>query len=114
MPMPIRHQRRGLAASLLRVPQRTVCTKVLARNYGKFLAPLNAKKARGLDILNDPLWNKGTAFTIAERDRLGIKGLLPPVVKSIEQQRDGFLQTMREKDDPVEKNLMLRALHDRN
>ena len=57
MPMAwIRHQRRGLAASVLRVPRRMVCTRVLARNYGKFLAPLNAKKARGLDILNDPLW----------------------------------------------------------
>ena len=65
-------------------------------------APLNAKKARGLDILNDPLWNKGTAFSVPERDRLGLKGLLPPVIKTIEEQRDGFLRKMRELKDPVD------------
>lgn len=89
-------------------------TLVSGPDRARFLAPLNAKKARGVDILNDPLWNKGTAFTMAERDRLGLKGLLPPVVKTIDAQRDGFLRTMRAKDDPVEQNLMLRALHDRN
>ena len=87
-----------------------------ARKYSRpqVQPPLNAKKARGLDILNDPLWNKGTAFSVAERDRLGLKGLLPPVVKTIEEQRDGFLRKMREQRDPVDQNLLLRGLHDRN
>ena len=87
-----------------------------ARKYSRpqVQPPLNAKKARGLDILNDPLWNKGTAFSVAERDRLGLKGLLPPVVKTIEEQRDGFLRKMREQRDPVDQNLLLWGLHDRN
>ena len=52
--------------------------------------------------MNDPLWNKGTAFSVPERDRLGLKGLLPPVIKTIEEQRDGFLRKMRELKDPVD------------
>jgi len=88
------------------------CTPSIVRSRGR--APLNAKKVRGVDVLHDPLWNKGTAFTNAERDRLGLKGLLPPVVRTIEEQRDNFLRTLRGKDDPIDKNLLLRALHDRN
>ena len=38
----------------------------------------------GIEILNDARINKGTAFSERERDRLGIRGLLPPVVFSIE------------------------------
>ncbi|KAJ2998017.1 Malic enzyme [Globomyces sp. JEL0801] len=41
---------------------------------------------RGLDVLKDPLLNKGTAFTIAERERLRIRGLLPPRVQTMRQQ----------------------------
>jgi len=79
-----------------------------------FLAPLNAKKARGVDILNDPLWNKGTAFSMTERHRLGLQGLLPPVVSTLEEQRDDFLRKMRSKEDPIEQNLLLLQLHDQN
>jgi len=100
-----------LSAAWRRSPRRTLVTDA-AR--WRFLAPLNAKKARGVDILNDPLWNKGTAFSISERDRLGVKGLLPPVVKGIKEQRDGFLETLRAKEDPIDKNLLLQSLHNRN
>lgn len=77
--------------------------------------PLNPKKQKGVDILHDPLWNKGSAFTEAERDRLGLRGLLPPVVQTIEDQSERFLERMRsEGDDPMAKNLMLQGLHNRN
>lgn len=80
----------------------------------KYLSPLNAKKTKGIEILQDPLWNKGSAFTGEERERLGIRGLLPPVVKTLEQQRDGFLRRLAAEPDDLHKNLMLQGLHDRN
>ncbi|KAJ6955055.1 NAD-dependent malic enzyme 62 kDa isoform [Populus alba x Populus x berolinensis] len=45
---------------------------------------------RSLDILHDPWFNKGTAFSMTERDRLDIRGLLPPNVMSSEQQIQRF------------------------
>lgn len=40
----------------------------------------------GVDILHDPVTNKGTSFTRDERERLGLRGLLPPRISSMEQQ----------------------------
>ena len=77
----------------------------------KYLSPLNAKKTKGIEILQDPLWNKGSAFTGEERERLGIRGLLPPVVKTLEQQRDGFLRRLAAEPDDLHKNLMLQVLY---
>ncbi|CAL5397885.1 unnamed protein product [Camellia sinensis] len=45
---------------------------------------------RGTDILHDPWFNKDTGFPLTERDRLGLRGLLPPRVISFEQQYDRF------------------------
>ena len=45
---------------------------------------------RGLDILQDPWFNKGTAFSMTERDRLDLRGLLPPNVMTWKQQIDRF------------------------
>ena len=42
--------------------------------------------ARGLDVLDDPQLNRGTAFTADERDHLGLHGLLPCAVETIEEQ----------------------------
>ena len=47
---------------------------------------------RGLKRLRDPLLNKGTAFTMEERDALGLRGMLPPYVSTLDEQvaeRDG-------------------------
>jgi hypothetical protein len=43
-------------------------------------------KSRGMDVLNDPILNKGTGFTQEERDYLGLNGLLPTHVSSVDEQ----------------------------
>eukprot|EP00966_Prymnesium_polylepis_P281369 6501714-Prymnesium_polylepis.1 len=64
---------------------------------------------KGIDIMNDPLWNKGAGFTTVERQRLGLQGLLPPVVKTLCEQRDDFMKLLREREDPLDKNHTLQA-----
>jgi malate dehydrogenase (oxaloacetate-decarboxylating)(NADP+) len=68
----------------------------------------------GIAMLQDPALNKGTAFTEAERDRLHLRGLLPPHVSSQEQQLGRVLENFRRKSSDLEKYINLRALHDRN
>jgi malate dehydrogenase (oxaloacetate-decarboxylating)(NADP+) len=69
---------------------------------------------RGLALLRDPLLNKGTAFTEAERDALGLRGLLPAHMLSIEEQANRVLENLRRLPDDLEKYVALNALHDRN
>jgi len=70
--------------------------------------------ARGLQVLRDPLLNKGTAFTEKERYKLGLRGLLPPRVHSQEEQAERFLAHLRALPNDLEKFIDLNALHDRN
>ncbi|KAK4786817.1 hypothetical protein SAY86_010650 [Trapa natans] len=79
---------------------------------------------RGADILHDPWFNKDTGFPLTERDRLGLRGLLPPRVISFEQQYARFMESYQS----LEKNTqgqpdsivslakwrILNRLHDRN
>ena len=70
--------------------------------------------ARGLAVLNSPLLNKGTAFTAEERRSLGLTGLLPPEISTLETQvMRAYLQYER-LPDALSKNIYLTALHDRN
>lgn len=69
---------------------------------------------RGMSLLQDPLRNKGTAFTEVERDALGLRGLLPPHIHTQDEQMARFLENMRNIADPLEKFVALSALHDRN
>jgi len=70
--------------------------------------------ARGVDVLRDPAINKGTAFTDAERDALGLHGLLPPNVSTLEAQVGRVLENFRRKATTLEKYIDLAGLHDRN
>lgn len=65
-------------------------------------------------LLADPLLNKGTAFTDAERDALGLRGLLPPRVFTLEEQVKRTLMAVRRKTDPLEKYIYLVGLQNRN
>ncbi len=73
-----------------------------------------APAPRGMGLLQDPVLNKGTAFTEAERDAFGIRGLLPPHVCTQEQQVARVLENFRRKTSDLEKYINLTALHDRN
>ena len=69
---------------------------------------------RGMDLLNHPGLNKGTAFTEEERSKLGLHGLLPPHVESLEEQAVRAYEAYKRKDDGLERHIYLRALQDTN
>ncbi len=69
---------------------------------------------RGVRLLHDPIRNKGTAFTEEERDRLGLRGLLPPRVFSQDEQVMRVLDNLNRKSSDLERYIYLVALQDRN
>lgn len=71
-------------------------------------------KSRGLEVLNSPQLNKGTAFTAEERKSLGLTGLIPPEISNLETQVKGAYVQYERLPDALSKNIYLTALHDRN
>ena len=69
---------------------------------------------RGSKLLETPCLNKGTAFTDGERTALGLHGLLPPQVESLDQQVVRAYEAYRRKADDLERHIYLRALQDTN
>ncbi|MCT9931824.1 NAD-dependent malic enzyme [Planotetraspora sp. A-T 1434] len=70
--------------------------------------------ARGMDVLRDPVLNKGTAFTPEERAELGLDSLLPPVVMGLDEQARLAYGQYRAQPTNLRRNVYLTALHDRN
>ncbi len=70
--------------------------------------------ARGRDVLDRPLLNKGTAFSMTEREALGLAGLLPSAVETIEEQVKRAYAQYLQKTDDLSKNIFLASLHDSN
>jgi malate dehydrogenase (oxaloacetate-decarboxylating)(NADP+) len=68
----------------------------------------------GIDVLRDPLTNRGTAFTAEERQRLGVTGHVPARVETIEEQGARALASLRTKPTPIEKFVYLAALQNEN
>jgi malate dehydrogenase (oxaloacetate-decarboxylating)(NADP+) len=68
----------------------------------------------GSALLKEPALNKGTAFTHEERDRLGLRGLLPPRVHSLEEQAERVLENIRRKPNNLERYIFMISLQDRN
>ena len=66
------------------------------------------------DILNNPFLNKGTAFTLEERKELGLIGLLPPYVQTIEEQAAQTYAQMEIKANDLEKRLFLMEIFNTN
>jgi malate dehydrogenase (oxaloacetate-decarboxylating) len=69
---------------------------------------------RGENVLRDPLLNKGTAFTAEERASLGLEGLLPWAVTTLEEQVRRAYRQYRAQPTDLLKNVYLTAVHDRN
>jgi malate dehydrogenase (oxaloacetate-decarboxylating) len=65
-------------------------------------------------VLEDPIQDRGTAFTEEERDALGLTGRLPSAVLTLEQQARRAYQQMRRQGDDLAKNIYMEQLHDRN
>jgi len=75
---------------------------------------LERSRPSGAEILNVPILNKGTAFTDEERSALGLHGLLPPQVETLDQQMTRAYEAYSRKSDDLERHIYLRALQDAN
>src|ERR1700741_5093694 len=69
---------------------------------------------RGIEVLNSPNINKGTAFTEEEREQLGLVGLLPDSVEDIDRQLERVLGHLKEKPTALERYIYLIGLCDRS
>jgi malic enzyme len=69
---------------------------------------------RGARLLQEPMFNKGTAFTEEERQAFGLKGLLPDGVSTIEEQEARAYANIMKKEDPLERYIGVMSLQDRN
>ncbi len=75
---------------------------------------MNNHTPLGFDVLNNPKLNKGTAFTQAERETLGLTGLLPSTITSQQVQITRVLDNLRRKDSNIERYIFLFSLLGRN
>ncbi len=73
-----------------------------------------AVQMSGLDLLHEPLLNKGDAFTLEERTTFGLTGLLPEAVMSLEEQVQRAYQQYQQQPDDPRKNIFLNMLQDTN
>jgi len=73
-----------------------------------------ANGLRGMHLLDCALLNKGTAFSSRERTELGLHGLLPPQVETLDEQLGRAYEAFQRKDDDLERHIYLRALQDTN
>ena len=69
---------------------------------------------KGMELLHNPLLNKGTAFTADERKQLQLEGLLPPFVMTQEEQKIKVLASVRVQATDLDKYIYLTSLQDRN
>ena len=75
---------------------------------------IGGKIMKSREILNNPFLNKGTAFTMEERKKLGLIGLLPPYVQTIEEQAAQTYAHMEKKESMLEKRLFLMEIFNTN
>ncbi|CZQ83501.1 NAD-dependent malic enzyme [Trichococcus ilyis] len=71
-------------------------------------------KTNGKDLLRQPFLNKGTAFTLEERAELGLDGLLPTAVRTLEEQSEIVYAQLGQLDDAYSKQKHLMGIYDQN
>lgn len=76
--------------------------------------PMLSVPYRGAQLLAQPMYTKGSAFTHDERRTFGLDGMLPHAVSTLELQRKRMVDNIGRKSDPLEKYIGLAALQDRN
>ncbi|KAJ7553937.1 hypothetical protein O6H91_06G119300 [Diphasiastrum complanatum] len=76
--------------------------------------PWTRAVASGVELLRDPRYNKGTAFTEVERDNHYLRGLLPPAYISQDLQEKRVLANIRSYEDPLQKYIAMMDLSERN
>ena len=69
---------------------------------------------KGAELLDNPVLNKGTAFTEAERERYGLEGLLPPSIETLDRQLERVMGHLEQKSSNLERYIYLVGLCDRN
>ncbi len=72
------------------------------------------RPGKGVEWLHDPVFSKGTAFSEAERDALGLRGLLPPHIHTMEEQVMRVMANFHSKPNDLERYVQLVSLQDRN
>ena len=73
-----------------------MASKNFTEGVGPDGTPFVQIHSRGLAVLDDPQVNRGTAFTTAERDHLGLHGLLPSALETIESQVEAMLRAVQD------------------
>ncbi|KAA8516013.1 hypothetical protein F0562_019192 [Nyssa sinensis] len=109
---------------MLRLARSAASSLRRSRRFSTAIPGPSIVHKRGADILHDPWFNKDTGFPLTERDRLGLRGLLPPRVISFEHQYDRFMESYRSLENNTQgqpesvvslaKWRILNRLHDRN
>ncbi|KAF9421663.1 Malic enzyme [Podila epigama] len=99
--------------SLLQTPQRGMSTLFNFPDL-HMESMVQTTTKHGLDVIHDPLLSKGTAFSLAERERLGIRGLVPPRTQEMDKQLLRVKRNLDQCKTPLEKFVFMTALQDRN
>ncbi|MGC9668310.1 NAD-dependent malic enzyme [Planosporangium sp. 12N6] len=92
----------------------TATTQVSAKRRFRVDGGAYVTAARGAEVLDIPLVNKGTAFTHGEREALGLDGLLPPAVQTLDEQVRRAYEQYHEQPTDLLKNVFLAGLRDSN
>ncbi|MDG2308552.1 MAG: NAD-dependent malic enzyme [Candidatus Binatia bacterium] len=74
----------------------------------------SGQSLRGRELIDEPLWNKGTAFSEGERAALGLYGLLPPHVETLEEQASRAYEAFGGFETEIERHVYLRSVQDTN